>query len=104
MRKGWINSKESCQKIHGEEMYNYRLLILIIFLSSLIGCASTKTVEIPIPVSCPTPHIPPKPHLQSAKLNGTESPDVIEKAQVADIQTLINYSNRLIAILKGYSQ
>ncbi len=80
-------------------------ILILVLCFALFGCATqSKTVDIPVPVSCPTPHIPPKPHLQSAKLNGTESPDVIEKAQVADIQTLINYSNRLIAILKGYSQ
>jgi hypothetical protein len=81
-----------------------RYLIITLITFSLIGCASTKTVDIPVAVSCPTPHIPPKPQLQSAKLTGNESPDVIEKAQVTDIKMLTSYSNHLIAILKGYSQ
>lgn len=80
------------------------LLYNLIICFSLLGCATTKTVNIPVPISCPTPHIPPKPQLQSSKLTGNESPDVIEKSQVADIKTLTSYANRLIAILKGYGQ
>ena len=77
---------------------------IALFLCFIITGCATHTVQIPIPVSCPTPHIPPKPQLQSAKLTGKESPDVIEKAQVADIESLASYSNQLIAILKGYEK
>lgn len=77
--------------------------LLLIMLLSLIGCSTqSHIVDVPVPLACPTPHIPPKPELMTAKLTGNESPDIVQKAEVADLRALTNYSNELIAILKGY--
>ena len=64
------------------------------------GCAMTHhAAGIP---SCPAVQIPSKPMLLSANLTDESSPGEIEKAHVADILALKNYSNQLMELLQNY--
>lgn len=65
-------------------------------LLSLSGCAWLKpavvekivTVEVPVPVQCPIPQKLPLPRLRVSELVETDSPDVVQKAYVADVESL----------------
>jgi hypothetical protein len=61
-----------------------------------------KTVQVPVPIKCPTPKIPPKPVLPISQLNPNDSPDVVVKAYVASITLLEGYNIELIRILRSY--
>jgi hypothetical protein len=82
-------------------------LFVVVILSALMlnACATQsppKEVEIPIPVNCPAPQIPPKPHLPISNLAPNSSPDTIIKAYASSVELLMGYSNQLITILNGY--
>lgn len=83
---------------------NNKIFVIIIMLFITACSTLTKSVDIPIPLACPAPHIPAKPQLLTANLRGNETPNVVQKAEVADIKALTAYSDQLIAILKGYQQ
>lgn len=62
-----------------------KLLIVssIVFLLLLTGCATTKTIEIPVPVPCVKPKNIPVPHDYMADLNKHATPPDFVRACLA---------------------
>jgi hypothetical protein len=93
---------------YGEQMMKLlvKCCILLTIIFGCNGCATQQTVpkeiKIPVPVSCPAPQIPSKPHLPISDINANSSPDTIMKAYVTSVRILIGYSNQLRTILKSY--
>jgi len=80
------------------------ILLCFVFSISLTACASQRSqeVKIPVPVACPAPQIPPKPHLPIADLKLNSPPNVVIKAYAASVRALQDYTNELIGLLKSY--
>ena len=62
-----------------------------------------KYVDVPVWV-CPSPNLPKKEQLLSAKLNDNSDTDTILKSLVYDVTYLQIYSNQLEVLLNGYKK
>ena len=85
----------------------YRLLALATLIFAylfLVGCTTTQTIPVKIPVAaaCPAPTIPPRPHLPIADLHQNSSPADNQKAMAATIRILIGRDLALEKILGSY--
>jgi hypothetical protein len=82
---------------------NMKRILLLASMLLLSACTTSPIVNVPIPVKCPTPHIPPKPHLMIESLSKNSTPDAVMKSYVASVYLLDGYSDSLLKILSGYS-
>ena len=75
--------------------------IVIIAVIILSGCASTRTVYVPVS-SCPEPPPVSRPELQVPKLPQPAPTDAALKAIAEDYITMKAEINRLIILLEAY--
>ena len=75
--------------------------IVIIAVMILSGCASTRTVYVPVS-SCPEPPPVSMPELQVPKLSQPAPTDAALKAIAEDYITMKAELNRLIILLEAY--
>ena len=75
--------------------------IVILSVIILSGCASTRTVYVPVS-SCPEPPLVNMPELQVPKLPQPASTDAALKAIAEDYITMKAELNRMIIILDAY--
>lgn len=80
------------------------IIIASTFLTACATCPAPKEVKVPVAVPCPTPQIPPKPHLPIADIKPNSPPNTVIQAYAASVKLLQGYSNQLIALLHGYQK
>ncbi|MDF2867150.1 MAG: hypothetical protein K0S11_620 [Gammaproteobacteria bacterium] len=78
----------------------------LVFLSA--GCTThtqpPKIVKVLVPVKCPVPNIPAKPHLPIADLKSDSRPNDVVQAYAASVKLLQGYSNHLLKLLSAYQE
>lgn len=77
-----------------------QICLSLALAATLAGCATTRTVEIPVPVAC-VREIPQRPELLAEK--AWESGDVFERARalLVDRLRLLMHAERLEAMLEA---
>lgn len=96
-----------CNKILGHsgsrDIKKLKTLLILLVLIFISGCAAGhKTIEIPVPVKCPEPTIPPFPHLAIADITEDSAPDFIARSYVITIYQLISDDKFLRMQLEAY--
>jgi hypothetical protein len=78
-----------------------KIIILLVFLCS---CTPFSTALVPISIPCPSPgaYMEKRPALRIASLKSTDTPDIIVKSLIADIDDLKTYSKYLESLLSVY--
>lgn len=80
-------------------MNNFTVIIIALFLTA---CTTTKTVEVPVPISCPKPTIPVAPHDYMADLNQQSTAPDFVRACLATRESYKIANDQCMSILRGY--
>ncbi|MFZ5658763.1 MAG: hypothetical protein ACOY5C_02775 [Pseudomonadota bacterium] len=84
------------------------VLLPILLLVALSGCAHAPAqavaVEMPVPVPCPPPPVLARPALPIADLQPDSPPAAVLRAYTASIKALAGYATELETLLNGYRQ
>lgn len=79
--------------------FSFLMLSVLLGIGMLAGCTTTKPVEVPVPVACVQPKLPPEPNYPYQGLKKGDSPATVIKAYVATVAGQHDYIQRVKYII-----